>query len=370
MARIAVAPQRRTNLALWALVLVGAGLLSLLPLTLLKSSTDGSSSSSAVIASSGSRIAYFAFDRTADTLWLADPKAPANRTKGLTIAHAPEYGIIPTLSPDGRNVAYLVLPPDTPAPGPDAPAQLWVASIAGVEPRLIASDADLLVPAVWASHDQGLVYRRSDAASHLVVARPGGEMTELATSTEALFPIAFAGDTLYYVELSESGSVLKSTQGGGAYQLSNGLTRDWAMSPDETQLAYLEMTLMGSQATSRAFVLDLATGERTAVGAADSDAFSPAWRPDGALVVGQLAAGPASSAAIVIEKGTTSSLAAPRRGFDVPLAVNARAGTAVTSFDGNSILNPGRASLVVVNTDGSRREITSEEVTFLGWISP
>jgi hypothetical protein len=113
----------------------------------------------------------------------------------------------------------------------------------------------------------------------------------------------------------------------------------------------------------------VASGERTAEGAADSDAFSPAWGADGSLVVGQLSGG-TSTAATRIESGTSSALTAPKRGFDVPLAADSQAGLAVTSFDGNSINNPGRASLVVVGPDGSRREIASGEVTFLGWISP
>ncbi|MGE0058287.1 MAG: hypothetical protein AB7T32_09925 [Dehalococcoidia bacterium] len=369
MARIAAAPQRRSNLALWALVLMGVGLLSLLPITLLDSSSGGTSGSG-IIASSGSRIAYFAFDRNADTLWLADPKAPSKRAKGLTIEHAPEYGIIPTLSPDGRSVAYLVLPPSTPAPGPDAPAELWVTSTTGATPRLVASGADLLVPAVWTADGQGLVFRRSDNATHLILAGPGGGETEVASSADALFPVGFAGVSLYYVELSERGSVLKSTQGATALLLSDGLTRDWALSPDGTRIAYLEMTLSGSQASSRAFLLDLARGTRTPVGNAGSNAFSPVWTAEGDLVIGQLDDGVPSGAAFVTQRGATSTFTSPERGFDVPLANDTQAGLAVMSFDAANINNPGRASLVVVGPDGIRREITSEEVTFLGWISP
>jgi hypothetical protein len=347
------------------------GLLSLLPLTLLKTTSGGSTAAtSALIATSGSRIAYFGFDRTADTLWLADPQNPSSRTKGLTIAHAPDYGAIPTRSPDGRSFAYLVLPGDTPAPGPASPAELWVASIAGGSPRLIASGADLLVHAVWAPGGQGLVYRRSDEASHLMLARlGGGEPIELASSANALFPVAYEGANLLYVELSDAGSVLRSTAGFSA-RLSDGLTRDWALSPDGSRIAYLEMMLATNQAASRAFVFDMASGTRTAVGAPDADAFSPAWGADGSLAVGQLKAGETTAVTLAVPGSTKFAFTAPQRGFDVPLALDATAGLAVTSFDGNTITNPGRASLVVVRPDGSRREIASGEVTFLGWISP
>jgi hypothetical protein len=370
MARIALAPPRRTNIALWALVLLGVASLSLIPLALSTSGTKNASTP--VLASDAPRIAYFAFGRTADTLWLADPASPANRTQGLTIAHAPDYGAIPSLSADGSSVAYLVLPPETAAPGPDAPAQLWVASIAGGEPKLLASDASLLIPSVWSADGSVVVYRHSEAEATSLrrVAVTGGPAEEVAASANALFPVGFAGGSLLYAEVSQTGSTLLSTGGAAPLRLSDGLTRDWSLSPDGTRVAYLEMTLGSQQMTSRAFVLDLATGERSAVGPENMDAFNPAWTPDGSLVIGRLAAGATSTPATLTGAGGSSKLTAPRRGFDVPLAIDADAGAAMTSFDGSSLLNPGRATLVVIAPDGTRRQIASGEVTFLGWIHP
>jgi hypothetical protein len=370
MARIALAPPRRTNFALWALVLLGVASLSLVPLALNTGGTKNASTP--VLAAETPRIAYFEFDTTADTLWLANPLSPSSRTKGLTIPHAPEYGVVPSLSPDGKSVAYLVLPTNTAAPGPDSPAQLWVASVEGGEPKLLASDAALLVPAVWSADGAVLVYRHSEVESSSLkrVSIGSGETTDVKTSAASLFPIAFDGSTLWYAEVSQTGSDLYSTASNAPLRLSDGLTRDWALSPDGARLAYLEMTLSDAAASSRAFVLDLKNGERSAVGSPAADAFSPAWAPDGSLVIGQLATGATSTAAAVIGADGDTRLSAPRRGFDVPLAVDTDAGAAMTSFDGNSITNPGRATLVVVAPDGNRRQIASGEVTFLGWIHP
>ena len=63
-----------------------------------------------------------------------------------------------------------------------------------------------------------------------------------------------------------------------------------------------------------------------------------------------------------------STLAAPARGFDLPLAWS-RSGSniAVRSFDGTSVTAPGDATLSVVTLGGSRQVIAHGEVTFIGW---
>src|SRR4051812_44535654 len=61
-------------------------------------------------------VAYFEFTDTADTLWIADPDRPTHRTKLFVAPHAAEYGVVPSLSPDGRSVVYTALAQDTPAP--------------------------------------------------------------------------------------------------------------------------------------------------------------------------------------------------------------------------------------------------------------
>jgi len=41
---------------------------------------------------------------------------------------------------------------------------------------------------------------------------------------------------------------------------------------------------------------------------------------------------------------------------------------AVRAFDGDSITNPGRSTLVLIDEGGKRLKIADGEVTFLGWI--
>jgi Tol biopolymer transport system component len=377
MVQIAV-PQPRQNPLLWAAVLLATALLGLLPLAVARPGPGGSSAAPPA-EFDRVRVAYFEFGRTVDTLVLVDPHS-SQRLRSLTLEHAPEYGVVPGLSPDGRRVAYNLLPPETRVPGPDAPAQLWVADIASAEARLAASDVDLLVAPLWSPDGGGLVFRRSSAGEGphelLLAGTAAGSERSLIASDAALFPIAFSpdGGALYFAALTEYGSTLYRLSAAGGppdamAQLSSGLTRDWALSPDGSRLAYLEMTLEGRDASSRAFVLDLKTGERTPAGQPGANAFNPRWDAAGRLYVGQLA-GSIPGGIAVTGPGSQTSLTPPDRGFDVPLAVHPEAGAAVTSFDAPSVLNPGRATLVVIGADGARHPITSREVTFLGWITP
>jgi hypothetical protein len=65
-----------------------------------------------------------------------------------------------------------------------------------------------------------------------------------------------------------------------------------------------------------------------------------------------------------------TALAAPARGFDLPLgwSSDGRA-LAARSFDGKSANAPGTETTVVVSTDGARRPVTgSGEIIVFGWV--
>jgi hypothetical protein len=335
------------------------------------------------LTSGSSRLAYFEFGVNADTLYLADPAEPWRRQKLLVLPHASDFGLVPSLAPDARRFAYAALPPNLKAPSPDTPADLWLASVkSGAEPDLLARGVDLLVPTVWSADGRSLVYRRSRPPTPL---RPGefrlfaldlktGIEKEIAHSeASALFPIAFVPglDRLYYVELGFDGSRLAAIDlESGARRdvalLSDGITRDWALSPAGDRLAYLVMQLEAGVISSRAHVLDLATGVVTSA-ASEGDAFSPKWTASGELVMGSIGRDDAASG--VVSGRNELVLPAPDRGFDVPLAAARQSGAvAVRAFDGVSAMAPGHSVLAVLTADGQRTTIATGEVTFLGWI--
>ena len=173
---------------------------------------------------------------------------------------------------------------------------------------------------------------------------------------------------LYYVKMSsDDSSLLAINLNDGSSmpvaRLSDGLTRDWKLSPTGDRLAYLAMSMDSTSVASHAYVLDIATGAMTQTGP-DGDAFSPAWSNTGNLAVGSI-----SSAGKV--NASQTQFAGPGRGFDVPLVFDKTGDQLVVrNFDGESAVNPGRERLEIVSANGTRKTITNDEVTFLGWIDP
>jgi Tol biopolymer transport system component len=371
---------RVSEIAYWLLALAGIGLLVLLLLSFL---LEARPSSSVPATSSGpGRVAYFEFGVGADTLWLVSPNEPSQREKLFSVGHAREFGVVPSLSPDGRTVAFSALPANNPAPSPDAPAGLWFADLSrDAEPRLLTQTVDLRVPAVWAPDGASVVFRRSDADGYALIALPagGGDERVLARSdaATALFPVGFSPDAsrFYQVSLDASGSRLVAIDVASGRQtefalLAPGLTRDWSLSKDGSKLAFLSMSFTSEAVNARAFVLDLETALLTPVTDAAVNAFGPVWASDSTLLVGTLRAG-GTSALVRFDGTTTTALPSTTRGFDVPLGF-ARDGRSylVRAFSGASAVAPGVATLTLVDENGGRQVIAAGDVTFAGWSAP
>jgi Tol biopolymer transport system component len=291
------------------------------------------------------------------------------------VPHAPEFGVVPSVSPDGRLLALTALAPGTRAPSAAAPAGLWLAELAGdAEPRLLASGVDLLVRPVWSSDGDSVVYRRTTGDGYVLALLPlGGGAGErvLARSSEALMPVAARDGRVYYVALGDGGSTFHSldlTNGSisAPLQLSDGLTRDWTLSPDGMRLAFLALSLEPAAVSSQALVLDLATGAIAPFSDASVDAFGPVWTESGRLVVGSLDR-QSGAGSLILEGQTEPVMAPPQRGFDLPLRAASAGGYIVRSFTGGSLAQPGHPTLVFIGADGARQVIASGEVTFAGW---
>lgn len=368
---------RVSEVASWLLAILGVGLLILLFLSFVLENPDPPSTPA--LGNVSGRIAYFEFGVNADRLWLVDPTNPSSRVAAFAAPHASEFGVIPSISPDRDRVAYTALLPDDPSPRPDSPAGLWVARLApDAEPRLLASGVDLLVAPVWAPDGSRVVYRRSGSGGYDLVSMAvrGGEERVLASvsADKALFPAGFTpdGSTLHYVALSGQGSHLlavdfPSGQSERVARISDTLTRDWALSPDGSRMAFLAMNFSPGTATSRAYVLDLASGEIEPVTAPGQTAFSPVWDEDGTLTVGSLNSDGEASL-VRVRDGSTSQVLGPDTGFDVPLAfLDANDAYLVRSFEGPTASAPGKATLTLIDRNGDRHEIASGEVTLVGW---
>ncbi len=333
-------------------------------------------------SSAAEHFAYVQFGLNSDTVYLSSSDQPTRRDEAFRVPHAAGYGIVPSLSPDGRTAAYNVLSPSTRRPSPDSPAELWTASLdGGPRPKMLASGADLLVRPVWSADGDTIAFRRStprpDAAGDFqlvaVDVAAGTERLLVESSEHAVFAVGWAGDVFYYVRLRPDGSDLLSLDRSGRQQdvgvLSDYLTRDWSLSPDGRRLAYLALYQVGRQLTSRALVLEIESGRLAPAGNETADEFGPVWSPSGEVAVGRLVAGDAVGGVYVVSPAGAMALASPKRGFDVPLAWSPSGSLlAVRTFSGSSIGDPGAPALALVDPRGHRSNVVSGEVTFLGWI--
>ena len=319
---------------------------------------------------------YREFGPTSDAIWRVDLANLDDRQKLTDIDHAAECATFPSLSPDGGSIAYTVLTAGTCSPG--APAQAFVLPIGG-SPQLVAEGVVLQVRPRW-SPDGGFIYlvRRGEPGVELIRVDidNGEEETLFSTDGLNLTPIGFraaAGKTLYYAQIGADGSTsiasydTSSGQASVLMQISEGIARDYALSPDGGSIIHIT--------EGRAFIADLASGALRLV---ESDLlagvaqFKPIWKPDGSVTIGQLPVGGRPSSAVVIDlaTGSGSSLTPPDSGFDVPLSW-APDGKflALRSFEGTSEADPGRMRLVLLNSDGKRLIISENlDIVLVGWI--
>jgi Tol biopolymer transport system component len=339
-------------------------------------------------ATGSARIVISEFGVEADTLWVAPADKLSQRRVVAVVPHAAHYGIYATLSPDGRYIAYTALGPGLNDASADSPAEVWVMGADGSYPRLLATDADLLIAPVWVPDSASLVFRRSRSGENeagyfeLVHISLTGSESTLISAQAGLFPVGFSpdGSRLYYTQVSAAGTELGqlSTAGGPpsfVAHLSDDFTRDWHLSPDGTRLAFLAPQQSQVGMVLRAMVMEL-KGEprlRPALPAGDRPAqeFNPIWHPrDGDLTMGRLALGDQKAPAIRVDASGWQPLEGPSRGFDVPLAWSPEGNTlALRSFQGDIESGLDSWRLVLLDAEGKRREMKAEsEISFVGWV--
>jgi hypothetical protein len=333
----------------------------------------------ALLERAGTLLVYGEFGETADTLFAADPRNPADRLAIAQVPHAFGFAVLPALSPDGRYIACTVQPPS------GAGAELWLIETAtGVAERL-ATGVDLRSAPVWSPGNDAVVVRRSSGgegeagSAQLLRIDLDGAARPLASAAGGLYAIDFSPDGafFYYATLSESGTDLGRAAGAGGSSetiahLSDGIARDWELAPDGKRLAYL-----GRGAGAAGFVaqvLDVETGAVSApLGTAAGSQFSPVWERSDALTIGRLDAGGGAAVAVALEGGEAASapLPAPSSGFDVPLSWSpGGAYLVVRHFEGASTADPGPSWLWTVDKAGARQRVSDlSDIAIAGWLA-
>lgn len=335
----------------------------------------------------GPLVVYSAFGEGSDAFFAADPDNPSDRVRLGGSAHAPGYGVAPALSPDGRYLAYAALPPDAEGHALQTNADLWLLNVANGNAIRLTTGVDLLVPPVWSPAGDALVARRGEwlegGGAHFELLRIDlrGTSSRLVSAPADLFPIGFSPDGawLYYAALNENGTVLERiASAGGAPErlarLSEGVARDWQLSPDGARLAYLAQAPAGAADPFDLRVLDLRTGAVQAPADDTEPVFNPRWEPDGALTFGRASAG---GAAVTLDltsgrrASSTLRFAAPVAGaVDVPLSWSpAGDRLAVRTVETTAAGEPGPSRVMVLGTDGSRRPLADQgDIAIAGWL--
>lgn len=354
-------------------------------------------SASGTPAVGGPALVYREFASGADTLWVAPAASPSGRKSVAQIDHAPEWGIMASLSPDGNLVAYLVLANG--GQNPDRAAQAWVLDVRSGQKRHLADGFDLRTRPVWSAEGDAIVVRRNGpqeesgnrAVTLLRLDVASGDEKELVTEggmppdtlVFELFPMQYKDGELLYARIWSKGTDFASVGPSGIVgtwvHASDEQARDWHLSPDGTRVAFLARQRTDGRIAMRAFVAGPgATPEplSTVAAALDvGDHFNPVWRDTATVTVGRTPAeGEDAAAAVLVslEEGAVETVEpGPEQGFDVPVAWSADGRyLVVRSFEGTSAAQPGRERLMIIE-EGSGRKAVGEQgnLEFIGWLS-
>jgi hypothetical protein len=342
-------------------------------------------------SAAGARLAFAEFGTNADRIYVAPVDDLNDRDLVATVEHASQWALTPSPQLGGTLLAYTVLSPDAPAVR-DSPAELWVLDLVDGERTRLAGDADLLVAPIFNAAGSQLTYRRSepDGTQSLVrvdiETRARTVIRRVATDFGVFPIIATADGTLVYAQLSLGGTDLYRVRAGEAPELvhhaSDEIARDWRASPDGRSISFVAPEVSAERVVYRLHVVALDGGGEVISGGAEAgplvEQFSPVWSPQGdAVTVGREAGidEAAGATTLVLGDGAIRTLAAPERGFDVPLGWSPDGRyLAARSFDGVDATEPGRETLVVIDGDGGeagvRHTVTAaSELIFLGWLA-
>lgn len=297
---------------------------------------------------------------SADTVLVASVADPTKWTEIATVDHLPGYTSAGAVSPDGRSVALVVA--DAGTPSRPATSLLVVELESGAVTRLALGVDDLQTPA-WSPSGE-VVFARNLApeSAHTTVTFSAVDPATLAErdlgrvdDVLGAYAVGFdLEDRFVAVAIDTRGStVLRDFT--ELQSISTQITRDWQLSPDGSQLAFIESGVSaGLRYEARIVPLDggLSAAQAPAGG---TQALGVAWSPAG-VTFGQE---PASAAS-----GYSAQQVAG--GFDVPLSYSPDgAFLAVEHWDGASFAQAGRLSYEVVA--GADRRAVSGVSTIFGW---
>lgn len=281
-----------------------------------------------------------------------------------SVPHLAGFSTSGAVSPSGNQLALIV--PDSGTQARPA-ASLVLVDLDSGATNLLAQGLDAMQTPAWAPSGQGVAVTRTAAADSgedlpaitAVFVSTGGEATDVLTTNSALgvYAVGFdADERLVTVHIDGDGSrIFRDSEPGP--QISEYITRDWSLSPDRTQLAYIETNQSNGVAyLPRVTALAGAGVSAQAFSSDDAEALGSAWAP-----------GDEGGATFGTEPGAASASAQSlTSGFDIPLAYSKDGDAlAVKHWSGSSFDAPGSPTIELVTDSG--REPLPGTVRFFGW---
>lgn len=335
------------------------------------------------------RIVYSELTGQQSTLWIASAADLPRARPIATVSHREGYGLRAALSPDGKRIAYLVLPAS--ARNPWTEGALWVMGIDGRDPLQLLSNADMHSAPIWSRSGEQILVREASVSDErlqytlVAVDTDGGSATKLVPeiAADGLYPIGWSedGQRLYYATLTREGTDIQqlellSGRVERVFHASDGIARDFRLSSQGDRLLYSEYQPLG-QTAYRVRSTELGTGVSRTFLQSERALLSPVWRPGEPAVT--LGSEPAEArlqgglGALSGEAGGLDSMIAPAPsgGFLAPLAWSSDgAFLAARLLHGDSLQQTKGERLVVVSP---ARHTTAEVAAkgyaeLVGWL--
>lgn len=331
---------------------------------------------------------YRALGESADTVWLV--KSDGSQQSIGTLPHASNYGAWPSLSPDGRYLAYTAFPAG--AQNPRTDSQLWLLELATGQRQQLADHVQLQGAPMWAPDGTSIMVLRFQGTTNQLVqvALTGGapkseSMVYSASTTDMIGLLALGysvdgrGFYLQQIPATNPGSdiaIVNLADGSSRVLFRAGSSSliDPTLSPDRTKVVWSGIgcaaVCVGDLATSQ--VRTLTSG---ALGAPPF--FRPAWTSDSARVAIGRQPGSAAGAGPVVftlADGSSTPLPAPAAGFDAPMGWSADGRLLfVHSTTATTTGQAGETRIFVIDTaSGQRREVARTtalvDVLSIGWL--
>lgn len=290
------------------------------------------------------------------------------------VAHLPGFASSGAVSPDGRRLAVVTVDDGSPS---RPRASLLIIDLESAATRRIGNGLDQLQVPVWAPDGRSVVVTRAvddgkaqPTIRFFRVAIDGSGSTKLYDVQGSLgsYAVGFEpGGALIGVTIDGRGSHA-TRDGAEVVNFSTQITRDWRLSPDGTQLAFVEANLTnGLRYIARTAPLDGSVSRSAeAQTAAGGQQLGAAWKPGAASATfgSEPSAAAASSEVGAAEFRSTELLSVP--GFDVPLAYSPDGeALALNHWTGQSFKDPGDAALELVSNNG--RTAVASFSRFFGW---